>query len=352
MIYPNDTPPTVPSQVAPRPTYPQDWHAYNAAQTSEKPIFMRLLADLCSSVEQPSYKRGRPRLPLADMIYTSACKVYAGFSARRFNSDVEDSLQKGFVDTAPSFNSVNRCIANPDLTPILKTMIEESAKPLQAIETDFAVDSTGFSTSTYARWYDHKWGKERIRQTWVKCHIAVGVKTHVVTAVEATATESADTSQLPNLVTQTAKNFTVKEISGDKAYSSRSNLRAVEAVGGIAFIPFKDNSVGKDPKRKVDGLWNRMWHYYNFNQASFLEHYHKRSNVESAFSMIKAKFGGSVIAKTPTAQVNEVLLKVLCHNLCVLVGSIYELGIEPVFALPSPESKVIDLNQYRRQNGI
>ena len=30
-------------------------------------------------------------------------------------------------------------------------------------------------------------------------------------------------------------------------------------------------------------------------------------------------------------MMNEVLCKVLCHNFCVLVQSIYELGIEPEF---------------------
>jgi hypothetical protein len=47
--------------------------------------------------------------------------------------------------------------------------------------------------------------------------------------------------------------------------------------------------------------------------------------------MIKAKFGGAVRAKTSVAQVNEVLCKVLCHNICVLIQSIYELGLEPTF---------------------
>ena len=74
-----------------------------------------------------------------------------------------------------------------------------------------------------------------------------------------------------------------------------------------------------------------MYHYYNFNREAFLTHYHKRSNAESAMSMIKAKFGGAVRSKTPTAQVNEVLCKVLCHNICVLIQSIFELGLEPVF---------------------
>ena len=36
-------------------------------------------------------------------------------------------------------------------------------------------------------------------------------------------------------------------------------------------------------------------------------------------------------SKSDTAQVNEVLCKVLFHNICVLIQSIYELGIEPTF---------------------
>ena len=43
--------------------------------------------------------------------------------------------------------------------------------------------------------------------------------------------------------------------------------------------------------------------------------------------MINMKFGGAVRSKTPTSQVNEVLAKILCHNICVLIQSFYELGI-------------------------
>ncbi len=74
-----------------------------------------------------------------------------------------------------------------------------------------------------------------------------------------------------------------------------------------------------------------MWHYYQFRREDFPGHYHKRSNVETMFSMVKAKFGGSVRARTPTAQVNEALLKFLCHNVVVLIQSVYELDLEPVF---------------------
>jgi hypothetical protein len=47
--------------------------------------------------------------------------------------------------------------------------------------------------------------------------------------------------------------------------------------------------------------------------------------------MIKSKFGDSVRSKTEVAQINEVLLKVLCHNICVVIQEMFELGIEPDF---------------------
>jgi hypothetical protein len=81
----------------------------------------------------------------------------------------------------------------------------------------------------------------------------------------------------------------------------------------------------------VGGLWGKMYHYYNLNRDEFLSHYHKRSNVETTFSMIKAKFGDYVRSKTDTAMVNEALCKIVCHNVCCLIQSACELGIETTF---------------------
>ncbi len=48
--------------------------------------------------------------------------------------------------------------------------------------------------------------------------------------------------------------------------------------------------------------------------------------------MIKRKFGDSVRSKGDLAMKNEVLAKVLCHNLCCLIQSMEEFGIDPQFA--------------------
>ena len=51
--------------------------------------------------------------------------------------------------------------------------------------------------------------------------------------------------------------------------------------------------------------------------------------------MIKAKFGDSIRSKSDTAMVNEVLAKVLCHNLCVVIQASHELGLDAVFCTES-----------------
>lgn len=61
--------------------------------------------------------------------------------------------------------------------------------------------------------------------------------------------------------------------------------------------------------------------------------YHKRSNVESTFHMIKAKFGDKLKSKNPTAQENELLCKIIAHNVVVLIHEMHELGIKPEFNL-------------------
>ena len=47
--------------------------------------------------------------------------------------------------------------------------------------------------------------------------------------------------------------------------------------------------------------------------------------------MLKAKFRDHVRSSTDTAMKNEVLCKFLCHNICCVIQSQLELGIEAKF---------------------
>lgn len=98
-------------------------------------------------------------------------------------------------------------------------------------------------------------------------------------------------------------------------------------LGGVPYIPFKVGSVADSGNE----LWRRLWHKFQFEKEDYLRHYHARSNAETVFHMIKAKLGTFIRSKLETSQTNEVLCKIIAHNLCVLTQAIYELGLEPKF---------------------
>jgi hypothetical protein len=114
---------------------------------------------------------------LSDAIFSATFKVYSTVSARRFMSDLRESHTRGFITRVPHYNSIFNYLENPELTPILRELITQTSLPLKAVEVDFAVDSSGFTTSRFIRWFDHKYGTVREEHDWVKCHLICGVKT-------------------------------------------------------------------------------------------------------------------------------------------------------------------------------
>ena len=134
-----------------------------------------------------------------------------------------------------------------------------------------------------------------------------------------------DALHLPSLVESTAKNFDMKEVSADKGYSGAKCHEAIASVGATPYIPFKrqrDRAGGRRVHKNVPLLPVQAGRVFG--------HYHRRSNVESTMMMIKTKFGDCVRSKTERCGRNEVLAKILCHNICCLISAIYELGIVPM----------------------
>lgn len=193
-------------------TYKQNWPAYNAAQTHEKAYFQTLLADLCKGIAEPVQTFGRPRLSLRDMVFSAVFKVYATVSTRRFISDLQDACEKGYLARVPHYNSICNYFEDADLTPILRDLIVESSLCLKSVEEDFAVDSSGFSTANFVRWYNARYGHEQDNHDWMKVHLMCGIKTNIVTSVEITGRYSHDTLQFKPLVNTTARHFNLREV--------------------------------------------------------------------------------------------------------------------------------------------
>ena len=328
--------------------YPQNWALYDLAQQTEKDRFMELLADLVAGIEEPARAGvGRKPTKVRDMLFAAALKVFTTLSGRRFACDLKLAHERGFLSKLMNSMSAQHYIEEESLTPVLVSLIERSAHPLRCVDVDFASDSTGFSTSRFVRWYDEKYGVERSGRAWVKAHIMTGTKTNIITAAIIDGPTAGDSPQFkPLLETTVGNGFKLSEVSADKAYLSRENLELVTLHGGTPFIPFKSNSVAGT----LGGVWEKMFGYFQYRREEFLRHYHKRSNVESTFSMVKAKFQDAVRSKTDTAMKNECLLKFLCHNIVVVHSAIIELGIEPVFWPTADDAPRSVLPMRLRQN--
>ena len=214
-----------------RITYSQKWNAYNEAQKEEFVLFNTLLKDLVESIPEPEQKMGRPRLPLRESLFCSIQKVYSQLSSRRAYGLFEDAVSKGQIDHAPCFNTPSNLFNNPDITPILHQLVTLSSLPVAELETDFAVDSTGFRTTTFGAYYGDKYAQKR-EHRWIKAHLITGVKTNIIASVRITGENGGDSPEFKPLVEKTAEHFNIQEVSADMAYSSRNNLETVNNIGG------------------------------------------------------------------------------------------------------------------------
>lgn len=311
-------------------TYTQAWNAYNEAQKAEIHLFDELLKDLVNAIPEPEQTMGRPRLSLHETLFCAIQKVYSQLSSRRAHGLFQNATEKGQIDHTPDFNVPSKLFKNPEMTPILHELVTLSALPVAGIENDFSVDSTGFRTTTFNAYNGMKHGQKKEHQ-WVKAHLCAGVKTNIVAAVAITDSNGGDSPQFGPLVKKTSEGFTINEVSADMAYSSRNNLQFVANEGGKAYIPYRKNATGKS---RGSSLWSKMYHYFQINRDDFMEHYHKRSNIEATNAAIKRKFGETLKSKNPTAQVNELLAKIIAYNLTVVIHEMYENGINPDFLNP------------------
>lgn len=322
-------------------TYSQAWGAYDRAQMEEVRLFDVLLADLLDDIAEPEQKVGRPRIPLRVELFCAVQKVYSRLSCRRAHSLFGFAVERGQLPRLPGFVISSRALNRADATPVLQALVTRSALPLAALDQGFAPDSTGMQTTSFGAWREDKYGEKR-QHIWLKVHALAGTKTHVIAAVTVTDKDTNDNPQFDPLVRQAgAAGLTLKEVYADKAYSARLNYALASELGFDLYVPFKSNATGRSwshGSNRGEGktttrssLWHKAFLYFQMHRDEFEAKYHQRSNVESVFSALKRKFGETLRSKNRTAQVNELLAKVLAYNLTVLIHEIFEHGIVPDF---------------------
>ncbi|MEI7719281.1 MAG: transposase [archaeon] len=222
---------------------------------------------------------------------------------------------------------------------LLQKLITISALPLKELEDAYSLDSSGFGSYQYERWMRTRfYGPKTEWRNYVKGHVCIGTRTNVICSAEITYGNESDVKQVPKLL-EPMMMFSPKEISGDKAYNSRKIFQLIDAMNAVPFIAFKSNT-NPNPKTSPE-IWTKMYNLFRSKRHIFLESYHKRSNVETVFSMVKMRLGEFLKSKNFIAQRNELLTKFLCHNICCLVAEIYEREIHIDFNKENTDNKIL-----------
>ncbi|MCI4357727.1 MAG: transposase [Thermoplasmata archaeon] len=331
-----------------RPTYGQDWPAYDAARQAMPLMFDQLLWDLLEGVPeslQPVGREGRKPLPLRLQLLMAVKKVYLTTDSRTARGRmILESGGKGMIKQVPNYATPSRLFNREETAGILLDLVERSALPLRDLEDGgtFAIDSSGFTPTCSSAYCTEKHDPTR-RHQFIKAHTLIGCKTGIVVSVKITDDHGADCPQfIPLLRLAVSHGFRPAKITGDKAYLSRANLTESERLGIDPFIPMKSNSIRAS---KGCRMWIKKFHEFHAMREEFDASYHMRSNVEAVFSSIKRRLGERLLSKNGLSRLNELLAKILVHNICVIIHEIYEHGIDPgvpgapasVRKLPPPE---------------
>ena len=229
----------------------------------------------------------------------------------------------------PCFKTLSNYREDNSLQLVLDELIEESSKPLSAIEHDFATDATGIKTKLFSSWYSLRCKKRIRKRDHLKVHISVGVKSTIVTAIN--IEKGKDNEIFREHVGKTAENFKIDEWSGDGMYWAKENCSKVSAVGGIPYFKCKTGRTAWNGKQDGFPSWKTMNKDFLENKEDYDKHYHKRSNVESANMSKKMIHGSMVYSRLKSARINEETLRWINHNINVLNRAKHEWKINPKF---------------------
>jgi len=168
--------------------------------------------------------------------------------------------------------------------------------------TLIAIDSSGITLSPASSYYSWRTGKTR--QDFIKLSIAVDIGTQAIVCCHVTDSRHHDSQIAPTII---RSSFLLKRANCylmDKGYDSEHVHSLLhKEYGAESIIPVRIWG-----KKEPNGFYRNLMHT-EFPR----EKYRKRNLVETVFSVIKRRFGGTISSRKKRKQRREVKLKCICY---------------------------------------
>lgn len=250
-------------------------------------------------------------------------KDYRGITAiLEDSSDLQLILE---LKTIPHFTTLQKAAARILKKHTIRKLISstvtvaQKGKLVPAKSHLSAMDSTGLESGHTSRYFVKRRARsaENAYQTtkytrWPKLALMCDTGSHIVTGTHTSRGPSVDILHFKSLVSDSLKILPIKTLLADAGYDSEESHRyAREDQQVHTIIPPK---IGRPTKKLPTGKYRREMQL-KFDTST----YGQRWQSETVMSMIKRNLSEELKSKSYWAQCREMLLKVLTHNIMILL---------------------------------
>jgi hypothetical protein len=313
------------------------------SKTSKSPRKVALMAYHIAQNTLPefSHQFSPKKFTQSQLFVCLVLKIFFKTDYRWFVDLLKDSpeLCKNFhLLNIPHFTTLQKASKRLLTSPLADKLLESTVRVIQNNQKIklAAVDSTGLEARHISKYFVRRKRSKQLEtyeetyyRRWPKLGISCDCSNHMVLSAITVRGPGVDINQFERILAPAAQKYDIDYILADAGYDSEPNHRFARDLLNIkSIIPPKCGRPTLEPK-PLKGKYRELMRT-EFDKKT----YGQRWQAETVMSMIKRNQGEALRSRTYWAQNREMMLKVLTHNIGIILLArelFYRAFLTPLF---------------------